>query len=396
MGALPAIEIEGLWKTYWLHAPAQPPRSPWRRKTEFHALSDVSLTVPEGAVLGIVGANGAGKSTLLKVLSRVTDPSRGRVVLRGRTASILEIGTGFHPELTGIENVYLNGAVHGLSRRDIHARLARILEFAEIGDFAYEPARLYSSGMYLRLAFAVAAHLDPDILVVDELLAVGDPPFRERCLGKMRSAVSSGQTVLLVSHDTPSVAAFCTLAAWLDKGRLVMMGPPERVIEAYHAHGQLRGGITQVDRHAVAIERVTGTYERAGPGMARLDVALAVRARHALTGLLVDATVTHPAGHSPVGIMSSLRGGPSLDMQEGELAWWRMTCRVPELRPGAYTVSFSIVQRGGPLLLEVSGLPLCVVHPGPGTPELACPGFHGVQVPPHDIAWSREPAAPRP
>src|SRR5579883_1230515 len=169
---------------------------------EFWALKDVSLDVKQGEVLGIIGRNGAGKSTLLKILSRITDPTAGRIVIRGRVASLLEVGTGFHPELTGRENIFLNGAILGMTQREIRRKFDEIVAFAEVDKFLDTPVKRYSSGMYVRLAFAVAAHLEPEILIVDEVLAVGDAEFQKKCLGKMRDvATREGRTVLFVSHN---------------------------------------------------------------------------------------------------------------------------------------------------------------------------------------------------
>jgi lipopolysaccharide transport system ATP-binding protein len=187
----------------------------------FWALRDVSFDVQPGEVLGIIGRNGAGKSTLLKILSRITEPTEGRVTLRGRVASLLEVGTGFHPELTGRENVYLNGAVLGMSRAEIKRKFDEIVAFAEVEKFLDTPVKHYSSGMYVRLAFAVAAHLEPEILVVDEVLAVGDAEFQKKCLGKMGEVAQGGRTVLFVSHNMNAVESLCRRVAYLDHGRLV-------------------------------------------------------------------------------------------------------------------------------------------------------------------------------
>src|SRR5665213_2841675 len=172
---------------------------------EFWALRDVSFEVEEGEVLGIIGHNGAGKSTLLNILSRITEPTEGRITLRGRVASLLEVGTGFHPELTGRENIYLNGAILGMTRAEITRKFDEIIAFAEIDKFLDTPVKRYSSGMYVRLAFAVAAHLEPEILIVDEVLAVGDAAFQEKCLGKMKDVAQRGRTVILVSHNMRSL-----------------------------------------------------------------------------------------------------------------------------------------------------------------------------------------------
>ncbi len=191
---------------------------------EFWALKDVNFDVNEGEVVGIIGRNGAGKSTLLKILSRITEPSQGKVTLRGRVASLLEVGTGFHPELTGRENIFLNGAILGMSRAEIKRKFDEIVDFAEVKKFLDTPVKRYSSGMYVRLAFAVAAHLDPEILVVDEVLAVGDADFQKKCLGKMRDVGADGRTVLLVSHNMGSIASLCTRAILLESGRVVADG----------------------------------------------------------------------------------------------------------------------------------------------------------------------------
>ncbi len=190
-------------------------------KEDFWALRNVSFEVRRGEVVGIIGRNGAGKSTLLKILSRITDPTEGRVKLRGRVASLLEVGTGFHPELTGRENIYLNGAILGMSRAEIRAKFDEIVSFAEVEKFLDTPVKRYSSGMYVRLAFAVAAHLEPEILLVDEVLAVGDAAFQKKCLGKMEEVSRGGRTILFVSHQMAAVQNLCQsgilLKGWRDR-----------------------------------------------------------------------------------------------------------------------------------------------------------------------------------
>jgi lipopolysaccharide transport system ATP-binding protein len=201
---------------------------------EFWALRDVSFEVKAGEVLGIIGRNGAGKSTLLKILSRITEPTEGRVTLRGRVSSLLEVGTGFHPELTGRENIYLNGAILGMTQKEIRTKFDEIVAFAEIEKFLDTPVKHYSSGMYVRLAFAVAAHLEPEILVIDEVLAVGDAQFQKKCLGKMDEvARKQGRTVLFVSHNLATVAALCTRGLLIMDGRIAYNGPVNTAIERY-------------------------------------------------------------------------------------------------------------------------------------------------------------------
>ena len=199
----------------WLR---QDPPSPVVRLEDFWALKNVSFEVKQGEVLGIIGRNGAGKSTLLKVLSRIAEPTAGRVVLDGRVASLLEVGTGFHPELTGRENIFLNGAILGMSRAEIKRRFDEIVAFAEVEMFLDTPVKRYSSGMYVRLAFAVAAHLEPEILVVDEVLAVGDAQFQKKCLGRMSEVAAEGRTVLFVSHNMNAVESLCTTILCLESG----------------------------------------------------------------------------------------------------------------------------------------------------------------------------------
>jgi lipopolysaccharide transport system ATP-binding protein len=251
----PAISVEGIGKLYQLAHQSNRSTSfrealtamalaPVRRlrqlrgtdasMEDFWALRDVSFTVQPGEVVGIVGRNGAGKSTLLKILSRIVEPTEGRAVMRGRIASLLEVGTGFHPELSGRENVYLNGSILGMKRREITAKFDDIVAFAEVEKFLDTPVKRYSSGMYVRLAFAVAAHLEPEILIVDEVLAVGDAEFQKRCLGKMKEiSEGGGRTVLFVSHNMAAVRSLCSRGLLLRGGTVVLDGTPEDVVNAY-------------------------------------------------------------------------------------------------------------------------------------------------------------------
>jgi len=211
------------------------------RSTSFWALRDVSFEVERGQVVGLIGRNGAGKSTLLKILSRITDPTRGTIRLRGRVASLLEVGTGFHPELTGRENIYLNGAILGMRKSEIDRKFDQIVAFSEIEKFLDTPVKRYSSGMYVRLAFAVAAHLEPEILVVDEVLAVGDYAFQKKCLGKMRDvAAGDGRTVLFVSHNMGALSQLCEIGVLLEQGVVRTIGPVREVIKTY-----MRSGLNQ-------------------------------------------------------------------------------------------------------------------------------------------------------
>jgi lipopolysaccharide transport system ATP-binding protein len=207
--------------------------NPKERRREFWALRDVDFDVSPGETFGIIGHNGAGKSTLLKLLSRVTPPTEGEIRVRGRVGALLEVGTGFHPELTGRENIYLNGAVLGMTRSEIASKFDEIVEFAEVSEFIDTPVKRYSSGMYLRLAFSVAAHLEPEVLIVDEVLSVGDLSFQQKCLGRMERVAGEGRTVLFVSHNLTAVQTLCPRAMLLERGRKVLEGPTRQVIDEY-------------------------------------------------------------------------------------------------------------------------------------------------------------------
>lgn len=264
------IEVDNLWKEYRLgvishHTLAKDVQSWWARirgkedpnmplavgsgsgeahgEERFWALQGVSFEVRQGQILGIIGRNGAGKSTLLKILSQVTTPTRGEVRYKGRIASLLEVGTGFHPELTGRENIYLNGAILGMGKSEIRRKLDEIIDFAEVEKFIDTPVKRYSSGMYVRLAFAVAAHLEPEILIVDEVLAVGDAQFQKKCLGKMEDvSAKEGRTVLFVSHNMGTIKALCNKGIYLDKGIICYFGNITNTVDAY-----LNAGITESD-----------------------------------------------------------------------------------------------------------------------------------------------------
>jgi lipopolysaccharide transport system ATP-binding protein len=220
--------------------PWQHNRQPQERITDeiFWALRDVSFTVPQGKVFGVIGQNGAGKSTLLKLLSRITDPTEGHAEIYGRVGSLLEVGTGFHPELSGRENIYLNGTLLGMRRREINAVFDDIVDFAEVARFIDTPVKRYSSGMYVRLAFAVAAHLQPEILIIDEVLAVGDIRFQKKCLGKMKDVTGHGRTVIFVSHSLNTVNSLCDECLLLENGRVKQIGPTAEVTAAYFNSNQ--------------------------------------------------------------------------------------------------------------------------------------------------------------
>jgi lipopolysaccharide transport system ATP-binding protein len=274
----PIVQVENLSKRYYLGQSSERYQSfrdaitqrvksllkPRRRSTkgshrdEFWALKDVSFDIQPGDRVGIVGRNGAGKSTLLKILSQITEPTSGQIRMRGRVASLLEVGTGFHPELTGRENIFLNGAILGMSQAEIRRKFDEIVAFSEVESFLDTPVKRYSSGMYVRLAFAVAAHLEPEILIVDEVLAVGDAQFQNKCLGKMQDVAHNGRTVLFVSHNMAAVRQLCTSALLMQCGQLVLADSAEQVVNRYLSSAQEAATqLGQVSQYGVELVDIT-------------------------------------------------------------------------------------------------------------------------------------------
>jgi lipopolysaccharide transport system ATP-binding protein len=310
-------------------------------KESFWALSDVSFSVEPGEVVGIIGRNGAGKSTLLKLLSRITQPTTGRMTLRGRTASLLEVGTGFHPELTGRENIYLNGAILGMTRADIHAQFDQIVAFAEVEKFLDTPVKRYSSGMYVRLAFAVAAHLEPEILIIDEVLAVGDTAFQQKCLGRMSQVAQGGQTILFVSHNLGAVRSLCSRVIYLQDGRVVCDDKPDVALQRYlsSSAGESMGAWTRPARAAAGTETAVVSFTHISAPQVEggsLVMQLTVKAEQAFTPSLLAFDVADAAGVVLLQAMPSQQ--PVLHGQAGE---WKLhvDIRLPHLIPGRYLVS---------------------------------------------------------
>jgi lipopolysaccharide transport system ATP-binding protein len=304
----------------------------------FEALDGVSFDIRHGEVVGLVGRNGAGKSTLLRLLSRITEPTRGRATIRGRVGSLLEVGTGFHPELTGRENIFLNGAILGMRRAEIRERFDEIVAFSEVERFLDTPVKRYSSGMYLRLAFAVAAHVDPDILLVDEVLAVGDAEFQKKCLAKMQDSSASGRTVVFVSHNMAAVENLCTRALWIDDGRLRQDGPVSEVIDNYlSSYASSVGSGSDLsaieDRQGGGEVRFSDIQIFDGSG----DAGGVVRSGESMKirlGYEVRETVLEP--HFGIDFftgLGTLIAGPST---------WASGCPIPRLEPGKGSVELEI------------------------------------------------------
>jgi lipopolysaccharide transport system ATP-binding protein len=290
--------------TEWMRPGARGVR---RTVEEFWALKNVSFELQRGQVLGIVGRNGAGKSTLLKILSRITEPTTGRIRMRGRTASLLEVGTGFHPDLTGRENVYLNGAILGMSRAEIARKFDEIVAFSEIERFLDTPVKHYSSGMYVRLAFAIAAHLEPEILIVDEVLAVGDAQFQKKCLNKVSEVTrSEGRTVLFVSHNSAALQSICNVGLWLNQGQLAGQGPISECLAAY-----LHKGNRQADFPSPMVDKPHITSVRVDPGglaEGRIQVEVEFKSPFPLSPPVVGITLSSKFGYPIAGSNGRMAG----------------------------------------------------------------------------------------
>jgi lipopolysaccharide transport system ATP-binding protein len=352
------------------------------RTEDFWALKDVTFDVEPGEVIGIIGRNGAGKSTLLKVLSQITRPTGGEVTLRGRVGSLLEVGTGFHPELTGRENVYLNGAILGMSRREVARKFDEIVAFAGVEAFLDTPVKRFSSGMYVRLAFAVAAHLEPEILLVDEVLAVGDHAFQKKCVGRMSDIAGDGRTILLVSHDLAMLGRLCTVAVWIDQGRLRQYGPTADVIKAYCEE------VTASAEQTHAVELAAHPGRRPGMSPILRRVTLSDGAGRPTTGvplggtLAVDLELADFVGELDTTLMiyvcdtfgSSLAQAHSKVQSSIDLTGRRRVrarCTIDDVRfvPGDYTLNVAVGDSGTNLdrvdnVLSFSVLPADVYGTG--------------------------------
>lgn len=306
---------------------------------EFWALKDVSFDVKRGEVVGIIGRNGAGKSTLLKILSRITEPTSGRITLNGRVSSLLEVGTGFHPELSGRENIFLNGAILGMSRKEIQAKFDEIVDFAEVEKFLDTPVKRYSSGMYVRLAFAVAAHLEPEILVVDEVLAVGDAEFQKKCLGKMSEFSRTGRTIMFVSHDLNSVLRICPTSILLKGGVLQNMAASSQIVEEYRQQGRQRVVNRKFGDDEFTVELESSELNIENDHLILIyQVLIFTRTQHKTAYYAFDVI---DAFGSAIGQAFSVDSGP--DTISANLPVRRIfKIYLPRLIPGEYVTSFWI------------------------------------------------------
>ncbi|GAA2171716.1 ABC transporter ATP-binding protein [Agrococcus versicolor] len=308
--------------------------------SDFKALDDVSFEIPRGSTFGLMGRNGSGKSTLLKCMARILNPDSGSIMMDGRVAAMLEVGSGFHPELSGRENVYLNGAILGMRKEEIDAKFDRIVEFSGVGDFIDQPVKNYSSGMYVRLGFSVSIHVEPDILLVDEVLAVGDMDFQEKCMEKFAQFRDEGRTVVVVSHGLEQMRSFCDHAAWLEHGVVRDVGPASRIVDEYadssHAAKQVDGGGTRFGTGEIQVDRIEVlAADGSDPDRLATGDAMVVRAHYT-----AHETVERPV----LGVSIGTREGVHVWGTHGFDAGW-----VPErIEPGSGSIDVSIA--GLPLL----------------------------------------------
>jgi lipopolysaccharide transport system ATP-binding protein len=362
-------------------SPHPPASNPNPQSDTIWALKDISFAVTQGEVVGIIGRNGAGKTTVLKVLSRITEPTKGWAEIRGRVGSLLEVGTGFHPELTGRENIYLNGAILGMKKAEIAHKFDEIVAFAEIEKFIDTPVKRYSSGMYIRLAFAVAAHLEPEILLVDEVLAVGDTSFQKKCLGKMGEVAGEGRTVLFVSHNMSAVISLCQRAIFLRDGFLVRDGKPESIVQAYLSESQasqvgqgevffsdkdfgtetpfILRSLRTVDEHG----RIRSDFTNSEPVIVEFEFSLLDRLPHLMIGFelkTASETTVFRSFHNDVNEVLTYRGDPGVR--------YRLRAVIPErlLNGGLYYINpCAGIHRKKWLVKDLRGLSLNVVFDVP-------------------------------
>ncbi len=364
---------------------------------EFWALRDVSFEVEQGEVMGIIGRNGAGKSTLLKILSRITEPTSGRAEIHGRIGSLLEVGTGFHPELTGRENIYLNGSILGMGRSEINRRFDDIVQFSEIGEFLDTPVKRYSSGMYVRLAFAVAAHLDPEILLVDEVLAVGDSTYQQRCMERMSEIARSGRSVLFVSHNMDLIPRLCNVAIRLDMGRIVSTGPAQAVVKGYMeslSDCSDEGDLSERSRLGDGRARFTHVWLVGPDGSRRVShssgedlyVRVRIQAREKIPNATLVVNVMTLGGAKVYSGWTHESGFPvSLDR---EIQEYQCCFRNVRLRPGRRMLIGLWLEAGG-VLDSLDDAVTFQVADGPGSEAFSTDRFQGAVL--CDYEWSAIP-----
>lgn len=365
-------------------------------KEKFWALKDVSFDVKQGEVLGIIGKNGAGKSTLLKILSRITDPTNGSAVLRGRVASLLEVGTGFHPELTGRENIYLNGALLGMRRQEINRKFDEIVAFSEVEKFLDTPVKFYSSGMYVRLAFAVAAHLEPEILIVDEVLAVGDAAFQKKSLGKMSEVSKSGRTILFVSHNMNAIRQLCTSAIVLEEGRVAFSGSPSKSIMYYTQEFQKNIFEREFTKHPphnsfVAVRKVSIRTDRAANEIRTdQDIVFSIDYERAEGASTVGFTLVLKDQDGNVVFSSINNREKSWYSKEKPPGLYRASCTIPAniINNGWYSASLIMFGRNFSDVVQVENLLTFEVQDSPALRGDFLGKFGGVIRP--DLTWRTE------
>lgn len=386
-----AISLEKVGKTFHrgkvLHRDLKSTLAAWWqpavRQETFAALTDIDLQVPQGDVIGLIGSNGAGKSTLLKLLSRITFPTTGRIRICGTLSSMLEVGTGFHPELTGRENIYLNAAIIGMRRSEVHRKLDSIVTFADLEEFLDTPVKHYSSGMYVRLAFAVAAHLEPDILLVDEVLAVGDQAFRRKCFDKLKEVSTLGRTIILVSHQMNYLRELCTRGVWVHQGAVRFDGAIDAAIQAYGEsalapdglslrHRKDRGGSGLVQVTHLALEDEKGTALPNVFAGKPLSVAIDLEHPAAFQGQPVEITLAFTDIYGQVVMTAgNAISGQSISLA-GQRTTWR--CHFMKLPLNAQPYSIRVTVYAGRILADqVSDAMSFEVLPGPYYPTHRLP-----------------------
>lgn len=369
---------------------------------ELWALKDVSFEVGAGEVLGVIGSNGAGKTTLLRILSRITVPTEGRARIRGRVGSLLEVGTGFHPELTGRENIHLNGAILGMRRREIAGKFDAIVEFSGVERFIDTPVKHYSTGMRMRLAFSVAAYLEPEILLIDEVLAVGDAAFQQKCLGKMNEVASGGRTILFVSHNMGAVKSLCSRALWLDQGCVARWGVVGDVVDAYLASTrcgpQVASGIRRAGRAPERVHAVSFHAQAAGkPGIepgtgSPAELVLGYEGSGGRPILRLHALIA-VKDQRGVPVFGCATASTSLRYFNDLPPTGQLACRIGQLplRPGRYTVDIELKDDEGVADYVTDAAAFTVVDGGDSGLLFLPPERYGSAAVPHEWRWLGEP-----